>query len=162
MHIELDDLSILIRSAEPDDDRFISGMVDRLIDFDLPKWRPRVQVKKGIRNDLLGSLDNPPPGFFLFIAEQESTGEPVALLHLQLVTDFFTGHQNCHVSDLGVVDDLEGEGIRRALLNYAEEFARDHRCERLTLATFPGNEAGKTLYEEFGYGVELLRMTRPL
>jgi ribosomal protein S18 acetylase RimI-like enzyme len=78
------------------------------------------------------------------------------------VTDFFTGHLNCHVSDLAVSKQADGKGVGRALLQFAESFARDHRCERLTLAVFPGNARARELYEANGFGAELIRMAKPL
>ena len=80
------------------------------------------------------------------VAEDDSSGERVAFLHLQTVTDFFTGHQNCHISDLAVARSHDGKGIGRALLAYAEKFAREHRYERLQLSVFPGNERARIAY----------------
>lgn len=162
MHIQAGDQELLLRAAGPDDDAFILDLASRFVDFELPKWRRRNVVLEGIRRDLARHLEEQPPGSFLFVAEDESTGERVAFLHLQLVTDFFTGHQNCHISDLAVLPSHEGKGIARALLDHAERFARQHRCERLQLAVFPGNERARKLYEAAGYGIEMLRMVKPL
>jgi ribosomal protein S18 acetylase RimI-like enzyme len=162
MHIKAGDLELLIRAASADDDDFILALADRFVDFELPRWRRRNVVLEGIRRDLTRHLDEQPPGSFMLVAEDDSTGERVGLLHLQLVTDFFTGHQNCHVSDIAVAKGLDGQGIGQALLRYAEQFAREHRCERLQLTVFPGNERGRALYEKAGYGVETLRMVKPL
>lgn len=163
MHIEVDDeLEILIRSAEPDDDEFILGLVERFTDFDLPKWRKRVSVSQGIRKDLEKHLEDPPPGSFMFVAEDESAGRPVGFIHLQTLTDFFTGHLNCHVSDLAVAKSFDGRGVGRALLKYAEDFARERRCEHLTIAAFPGNTRAVDLYRGVGFDVELLRMAKLL
>lgn len=162
MHIQAGDLELLVRAAGADDDEFILGLASRFVDFELPKWRRRNVVLEGIRRDLVRHLEEQPPGSFLFVAEDDSSGERVGFLHLQLVTDFFTGHQNCHISDLAVLPAFEGRGIGQALLGHAEQFARDHRCERLQLAVFPGNERARKTYESAGYGVEMLRMVKPL
>lgn len=162
MHIQAGDSELLIRSSEADDDEFILGLVERMVDFELPKWRKKNVVSEGIRRDLGKHLEHQPPGSFLFVAEDADTGDRLGFLHLQTVTDYFTGHFNCHVSDLAVIKAAEGRGIARALLGYAEDFAREHRCERLTLAVFPGNARARELYEAAGFGVELLRMAKPL
>ena len=104
------DLDLLIRAANADDDEFIFGLIERFVDFDLPKWRKRNVVMEGIRADLSRQIDEPSPGSFLFVAEDDSTGERVGFLHLQTVTDFFTGRQNCHVSDLAVARGHDGHG----------------------------------------------------
>jgi ribosomal protein S18 acetylase RimI-like enzyme len=40
--------------------------------------------------------------------------------------------------------------------------ARQNRCRFVTLGVFPGNARARALYERHGYGVELLRMAKPL
>lgn len=162
MHIQAGDIELLVRAATADDDEFILGLIERFVDFELPKWRKRNVVTEGIRQDLLRQMEEQPAGSFMFVAEDDSSGERVGFLHLQTVTDFFTGHQNCHISDLAVIRSHDGKGIGRALLDYAERFAREHRYERLQLSVFPGNERARKLYEEAGYGVDILRMVKPL
>ena len=162
MHIQAGDTELLIRAANADDDAFILGLVERFVDFELPKWRRRNVVSEGLRRELLRHLEEQPPGSFMFIAEDDSSGERIGFLHLQLVTDFFTGHQNCHISDVAVLPEVEGKGVGQALLKYAEKFAREHRCDRLQLAVFPGNERARATYEKAGFGVEMLRMVKPL
>ena len=162
MHIQAGDTELLIRAANADDDEFIFGLIERFVDFDLPKWRKRAVVMEGIRADLTRQLDEPSAGSFLFVAEDDASGERVGLLHLQTVSDFFTGRQNCHVSDLAVARSHDGKGVGRALLDYAERFAREHRYERLQLNVFPGNERARKLYEDAGYGVDVLRLVKPL
>jgi GNAT superfamily N-acetyltransferase len=41
-------------------------------------------------------------------------------------------------------------------------WARRNGCRFMTLGVFPGNERARALYERHGYGVELLRMAKPL
>lgn len=162
MHIQAGELELLIRAANADDDEFIFGLIERFVDFELPKWRKRNVVVEGIRRDLTRHLEEQPAGSFMFVAEDDSSGERVAFLHLQTVNDFFTGHQNCHISDLAVTREHDGKGIGRALLGFAEKFAREHRYERLQLNVFPGNERARKLYEELGYGLDTLRLVKPL
>lgn len=162
MHIQAGDLVLLVRAASADDDAFILDLASRFVDFELPKWRRRNIVLEGIRRELSRHLEEQPPGSFLFVIEDDSSGERIGFLHLQLVTDFFTGHQNCHISDLALLPAFENRGVGQALLAHAEKFAREHRCERLQLAVFPGNERARKIYEAAGYGVEMLRMVKPL
>jgi ribosomal protein S18 acetylase RimI-like enzyme len=162
MHIKAGDIDLLIRAANADDDEFIFSLIERFVDFELPKWRRRNVVVEGIRKDLSRNLEEQPAGSFMFVAEDDSTGERVGFLHLQTVTDYFTGHQNCHISDVAVPRSHDGHGIGQALLAYAEKFAREHRYERLQLSVFPGNERARKLYEQLGYGLDMLRMVKPL
>lgn len=151
-----------IRLADVDDDEFILGLVPRFVDgFELPKMRRRGEYLEGIRRDIARHLTEQPAGTHVFVAENDD-GERVGFLHLHTNIDFFSGAPNCHISDLAVAPGRDGKGIGRALLAYAERWARDHRCKYLGLAVFPGNERARAMYEEFGFGVEAVRMVKPL
>ncbi len=161
MHIQAGDTELMMRAAEPGDDDFILALVPRFVDFELPKGRKRIEVTEGIRRDLRRHLDDDMPGSFLFIAETDE-GQRAGFLHIQISSDFFSGRSNCHVSDLVIAKGWDGKGLGRALLEYAERFAREHQCERLTLSVFPGNERARKLYDEFGFHTDILRLAKPL
>lgn len=156
----MSDHRYLIRLAEDDDD-FILALVPRFVDFPLPPWRRRHECIEGIRADLVRHLDDQPANSFVFVAEDED-GTPVGFIHLQKTQDFFTARSNCHVSDLAVAPGQDGRGVGRALLEHAEDWAREHRCALVTLAVFPGNERARALYEAAGYAADLLRLAKPL
>ena len=153
------DIPLLIRLAE-DDDEFILALVPRFVDFPLPPWRRRHECIEGIRDDLLRHLEDQPANSYLFVAEAD--GERVGFVHLQRTEDFFTGRSNCHGSDLAVAPGHEGRGIGKALLAHAEAWAREHHCQLVTLAVFPGNERARALYESTGYAPDLLRLAKPV
>jgi ribosomal protein S18 acetylase RimI-like enzyme len=152
---------ITIRPATPDDSNFILSLVPRFVEFDLPKGRRKRECAAAIRADIERALQAPSGEEVFFISEGDS-GERSGFLHLQVMRDFFAGTRNCHISDLAVATGHDGNGIGRTLLEYAHAWAAAHRCERLTLAVFPGNARARALYERAGFDVELLRMTRPL
>jgi ribosomal protein S18 acetylase RimI-like enzyme len=156
----MSDTTFLIRLAEDDDD-FILGLVPRFVDFPLPAWRRRHECIDGIRKDLLRHLEDEPANSYLFIAEDDG-GERVGFIHLQKTQDFFTGRSNCHISDLAVVTAHEGRGVAKALLEHTQEWAREHRCQLITLAVLPGNERARALYEAAGFGTDLVRMAKPV
>jgi len=153
--------AVHIRLAQADDDEFILGLVGRFVDFELPPWRRKPECVDGIRRDLARHLAEQPPGSHLFIAEDDD-GTRVGFLHLQTVIDFFSGAPNCHVSDIAVARGHDGQGIGSSLIEYAERWARQHQCRHLTLSVFPGNERARAFYEHAGFGVELLRMVKPV
>lgn len=156
-----DDFGLRIRLAATDDDAFILDLVARFVEFELPPWRRRDECAKGIRDDIERHLAEQPPGSHVFVAEN-ADGVRVGFLHLQVVTDYFTSAQNCHISDLAVAPAFDGRGVGAALLAHAEDWARAHHCRHLTLAVFPGNTRARALYERHGYGVDVLRMAKPL
>jgi len=148
-----------VRLAHADDDEFILSLVPRFVDFDLPAWRKRSETLNGIRNDIARHLRELPAASHLYVAEDEQ-GERLGFLHLQTQKDFFTGVLNCHISDLVVAPQCEGRGVGSALLEFAQRWAKEHRCKHLTLAVFPANARAQKLYERHGFGVETLRMAK--
>ena len=154
-------LELRVRLAHADDDEFILALSERFVAFELPPWRKRSETLAGIRADIARHLRDLPAGSHLFVAENDD-GERCGFLHLQTHKDFFTGALNCHISDLVVAPAFDGRGIGRALLDHAEAWAKQHRCRFVTLAVFPGNERARKLYETHGFGVELLRMAKPV
>lgn len=150
-----------MRMARADDDEFIIGLATRFTEFDLPAWRKRSDVIAWLREDLSRITSTLPPGSHLFIAEDDD-GERVGFLHLQTVKDAFSEASNCHVSDLACAPGHDGKGVGAFLLDYAEDWAKRHRCRHLSLVVFAGNQRAIALYERRGFGVEIHRMIKKL
>jgi ribosomal protein S18 acetylase RimI-like enzyme len=151
-----------IRLSEAEDDAFILGLVPRFVEeFDLPAWRRRSECAKALRADIAHHLNEQPAGSHIFVAENDE-GVRVGFLHLMTMKDVFGAGMNAHISDLAVAHEHDGKGVGRALLAYAERWAREHRCAHLQLAVFPGNKRAISVYERHGFGIELLRMIKPL
>lgn len=150
-----------IRPALPEDRDFILELAERFAAVPLPPGREAAHVLDGVRRDIAHHLDAGTGDSRFFVIEQPP-GQRAGFLHLQLAQDFFTGGRNCHVSDLAIATGHEGRGHARALLDFAEAYARGHGCERLTLAVFPGNARARSLYESHGFETDVIRMARPL
>lgn len=150
-----------LRQAEADDEQFVLALAERFVDFELPAWRKRNECLKGIREDLLKNLDDPPPTSWLYVAEDEA-GERVGYLHLQKLKDFFTGCLKCHISDLATSPEAEGRGVGRTMLRYSEAWAREHKCALITLGVFPGNQRALDFYQASGFSTDLLLMAKPV
>lgn len=150
-----------IRLASLADEEFILALAPRFAQFPLPAWRRPQACVDGIRERLRRCLEDAVPNSHLFVAE-DAHGERAGLIHLQRSEDLFTGRGNCHIADLAVAATHEGRGIARALLHHAQDWARKHRCELLTLAVFPGNARARKLYAAAGFDTDLLRLAKPL
>ena len=154
--------NIHIRLADADDDEFILGLAPRFVEgFDLPPWRRRGECAEHIRLDIARHLFEQSPGTHVYVAENDD-GERVGFIHLHTVKDFFSDGQNCHIADLAVDRKFDGQGVGRALLAYAERWAREHKFRHLQLGLFPGNQRAREIYERAGFGVDIVRMIKPL
>ncbi|GHA76113.1 GNAT family N-acetyltransferase [Cognatilysobacter bugurensis] len=149
-----------IRAAQAEDDVFVLSLVDRFTGFPLPAGRTREEIGRGIRADLEKHLRARPATSHFFVIEHE--GATAGFIHLQRAEDFFSDAWHCHISDLAIAPGHEGNGLASCLLAHAETFAREHECSRLTLSVFPGNERARALYERHGFGIDLLRMGKPI
>ena len=148
------------RPARAEDDGFMLGLVGRFTDIPLPPGRDKATTEAGIRADLARHLRERPASSHFFVIEDE--GVRAGFIHLQLVDDFFGAGLLCHISDLAIASGHEGRGLAGELLEFAEAFALEQGCVRLTLAVFEGNARARALYERHGFGTDLLRMGKPL
>ncbi len=65
-----------------------------------------------------------------------------------------------YVGDLGVVEDMRGKGIGRAILAYGLEKAKRDNCSRYAIDVAVNNGRAQKLYESFGFRVTGLNKFR--
>jgi ribosomal protein S18 acetylase RimI-like enzyme len=149
-----------IRSATSADRPFLFRLAERLADFDRPEWRSQGEIADGDRRALLEALDDPRPGTELFIAELD--GLAAGGLLMWTLKDYFSQQWHAHISVIAVTAEAEGRGVGRALMAYAERWARDRGHTVITLSVFEGNRRAQALYERCGFATEMRRMTKRL
>jgi GNAT superfamily N-acetyltransferase len=103
------------------------------------------------------SLD---PGAEGFIAEL--AGSPAGVMTMHQDADYFTGHPRAHVDHLVVALEMEGRGVGRALLEFAERWGRARGCHEVVLDVFATNTGALAFYESCGYRPDHVRMAKPL
>jgi ribosomal protein S18 acetylase RimI-like enzyme len=150
---------IHIRAFKPSDRDFITSLVMRFSEFDLPAWRSRSEVDHINRVTLQKAIDQPEPDSAIFIAEDES-GRAAGFIYLQTQVDYFNAEKHGYISDLAVDKSFEGQGVGRALMNKAEEWARQHGYGLLTLYVFAGNKRAQLLYEKNGFQQEVIKYAK--
>ena len=151
---------ISIRPATERDRTFILSLADRLADFDRPAWRTAEEIAEGDRRALAGELDSPSDDNGLFIALVDQ--QPAGCLLMWTLEDYFSGARHAHISVIAVTRETEGRGVGRALMAYAEQWARDRGHTRLTLSVFERNRRAQALYERAGFEVEMRRYAKEL
>lgn len=151
---------VAIRLATPADRELLSSLSERLADFDRPSWRSHEEIADGDRRALYEAIDHPRPGTELFIAELD--GSPVGCLLMWTLEDYFSQQWHSHVSVIAITRAAEGQGVGRALMDHAEEWARARGHQSITLSVFEGNRRAQALYERAGYATEMRRMIKRL
>ncbi len=107
------------------------------------------------------ALERPGTDSAVFVAEDES-GRPLGFVHVHVATDFFTGEEHGHVSDVVTAPGEEGRGIGRMLMAAAEDWSRERGHRLLSLNVFDGNLRPRELYRRLGYAPDTIRMVKVL
>jgi ribosomal protein S18 acetylase RimI-like enzyme len=151
---------ITIRQAAEGDRTFILSLADRLADFDCPPWRSAQEIADGDRRALAEAIDSPSVDNGLFVAQLD--GHPAGCLLMWTLDDYFTAERHAHISVIAVTRAAEGHGVGRALMNHAEQWARERGHSRITLSVFESNRRARALYERAGFHIEMRRYVKPL
>jgi ribosomal protein S18 acetylase RimI-like enzyme len=151
---------LTVRSARPSDRQFVLDLADRLVDFDVPAWRPKPELVEGDRRALAGFFEAPKPDESLYVAEID--GVPAGCAYLVTLVDYFNQRPHAHLSVLAVAKDAEGKGVGSVLLDQCVVWAKERNSDRLTLSALVTNSRARALYERKGFGGEYIRYVLPL
>jgi GNAT superfamily N-acetyltransferase len=163
---------LTVRSARPSDRQFVLDLADRLVDFDVPAWRPKPELIEGDRRALaewfdvseanvtLAEARSATADQALYIAELDGT--PAGCAYLVTLVDYFNQRPHAHLSVLAVAKPAEGKGVGSALLSHCVAWAKERNSDRLTLSALVTNARARALYERKGFGGEYIRYVLPL
>jgi GNAT superfamily N-acetyltransferase len=150
---------LTIRPATTADESFLEALAGRLTNFELPRWRTANEIAGADARAMIASVQAGRRDDEVFVAERDRVG--VGCLHVMAIRDFF-GRPHAHISVIATTSAAEGSGIGRALIAYAERWARDRDLSLLTLNVFAGNARGRRVYEQAGFSPEVLKYAKPL
>lgn len=88
-------------------------------------------------------------GYRMF-AVREPSGKVAAVLGVQVLTNLYY-ERHAYIYDLVVAEDTRSKGYGGALLDRAEEFARNQGCRYVALACGREREEALRFYESRGY-----------
>ena len=154
-------VDVIIRPAKPADRSWILPIAPRLHDFGPPPWRPVSVMDAAVTRAIEKALLVPVPGSIVFAAE-DAASRPLGFINLETHTDYFTGEEHGHVSDLVVMATAEHRGVGKALMAAAEEWARGLGFRLLTLNVFGANHGARKLYDRLGYQNDTAKMVKVL
>ncbi len=87
---------------------------------------------------------------------------PVAVLWMGNVIDQVQGDRYAHIFILYVLPEHRRQGIGKALMRYAESWARARGDRQIGLQVYQNNQAALALYQQLGYQSESFWMAKPL
>lgn len=149
----------LVRPFREEDRAFIVTLIPRLVPERTVSPRPPAQVARALEQQATGERPYP-PGTELFIAVID--GKPVGLVAVRPDADYFTGHLRAYIELLAVAEHAGGKGIGRALMEHAEQWARQEGCLEAVLDVFADNASAIAFYRRLGYEADHLRLAKPL
>ena len=131
----------------------------KIIDHGSPEYRQMVQLRDDVLRKPLG----------MYFTEEELETEKDNLLMAAYEDDHLLGccmlveedSQTVRLRQMAVLNDLQGKGVGSALMNFAENLARDRGYKRITMHARK-NAIG--FYEKMGYkqvGEEFEEITIP-
>ena len=150
-----------IRQATTTDHTFLLELTDRLAEFPLPAWRTGAQIAAADQPILEAALAHPVPETLLQIAETED-GQPLGYIFATTQVDYFTGERHGHIEILSVARSAEGQGVGRALLDAADNWAATQQYGHITLNVFTTNERARGLYHHLGFEPELVKYRKSI
>ena len=147
-------MNFVVRPAEPSDAEGVKTLGDE-VSAEPEGWLATQDAWRSVGDErrYLRAIRRYPHAA-VFVAEAED-GEIVG--RLSIARDQHPASR--HVADLGlmVAQSYRRQGIGRALLEAAADWAREHDVRKLELHVFAHNEGAIKLYEQFGFEREGFR-----
>lgn len=155
-------MSFSIRSECDDEDRrFIEGLNSRLTDvIKAPTHSSSdVQSFQEAFTATAWELDDGKGATFLAV---DKTGDRTGYVNVREGSDEVLGEACGYIALLAVKQEHEGRGIAKALVERAEQWAREMGFRRLALDVFASNDHALKFYERAGFQPETIRVIKRL
>ena len=154
-------MSIEVRRASPDDDRFISALGSSTASFSISALRHVSADTAALSFRRLLMFCRERPGTIDFIADVD--GEPAGfLIMLTDVPDDVTLEEQAFVAYMAVAQPMRARGVGTSLLRAAEAEARRLRLPHLCLMVSADNAPARALYDRAGFGAERVLLAKAL
>jgi len=148
-----------IRAAVAEDREFILNLAERLIEFGDVPGRSREAMVARDRSVLATALAG--GGSAVFVAVDDD-GRRLGFIHLTTADDYYDDRTTAHVADVVVAREAAGRGVGSALMERAEQWAREQGFAMLTLNVFAANRRARDLYARLGFAEEWIRCLKRL
>jgi GNAT superfamily N-acetyltransferase len=154
------DHQIVLRPATVADRADVFALVPRLVAFGPPPWRDVDEMVATDLDVISRAFESAPEDAAIYVAE---CGSRVAgFMHVHWSVDYYRRRRHAHVADLVVSPGFEGRGLASRMLDRAEQWAREHGYDWLTISVFEENQRAARLYEHLGFQREIVHLIKPL
>jgi len=151
-----------IRRATPADAEAVEPMLPRLANFTVPEARTPEQLWQGDRNMLIGWAKGENECVVYVATRDNDQGDVIGACIVSFREEMLSHEPSAHLEVLVIAEEAEGHGIGHALLNQAQEAAREAGAKGMSLHVFANNTRARGLYEKAGFDGEILRYYKPL
>ncbi|OLF37912.1 GNAT family N-acetyltransferase [Psychrobacter sp. C 20.9] len=86
----------------------------------------------------------------------------VGITHVVLHPNTWNTNACCYLEDLYVADNVRGQGVGRALIEYVYSFAKDQDCNRVYWTTQESNAAARKLYDAIATQTDMVQYRKDL
>ncbi|MGE0495423.1 MAG: GNAT family N-acetyltransferase [Vulcanimicrobiota bacterium] len=152
---------VSVRPAQPDELDQMLELLPRLADFELPTRRQPQELWRGDADMLRAWARGYEPQCACWLALDESAAV-VGCCAARLRPELLSQKPSAHLELLAVAAASEGKGAGRALMEAAENWARDQGAVSMSLHVFANNQRARHFYQKAGYDEEILRATKAL
>lgn len=150
-----------LRDATVDDGPAMRALLPRLAAFDVPKIRNPDHLWLGDREMLNDWLENKNPNVLVEVGVDQDN-QVLGLTIVSMREELLSHEPSAHLEVLAISADAEGIGLGRALLDSAQQKAKQQGAQSMSLHVFANNSRARALYERAGFDGELLRYYKPL
>ena len=153
-------ISIRIIDAGHEHGDAMLALMPRLADYDIPPTRNPEDLWRHDAEVLLEWLAGEAE-CIVHVAIDEND-DVVGFSLVRLRPELLSHEPSAHLEALALDKCAEGRGAAKALLQRAEEAAKEQGARTMTLHVFAVNERARRLYERAGYDGELMRYIKHL
>jgi ribosomal protein S18 acetylase RimI-like enzyme len=149
-----------IRQAQSSDGDRMLAMMPRLAAFEVPESRNPQHLWRDDAKLMQRWLDGEADDCLVQVAVDDA--EILGFTLVRLRPELLSHVPSSHLEAIAVSASAEGKGVGLALLNAAEDNARNHGAESMTLHVFASNARAREFYERNSYTGELLRYIKDI
>jgi len=153
-------MSFDIERADPKDCDAMLALFPRLASFDLPNDRNPEHLWSGDAEMLREWAGGGNTNCIVHVAKSPD-GSIAGVTMVTLGPELLSHAPSAHLEVIVVSEKAEGKGVGKALLEAAENGARERGASSMSLHVFATNARARNIYKRAGYDEELIRCIKP-